>query len=66
MLNTYIIYKNLQQQIIKNHKNNIEIDVKQIKTTSFEITYDEKLMLIQKGRLAVRNLLPVLIKSFNL
>lgn len=45
-----IIYKNLQHSIIDKYKERvIKINTKHIKVTSFDITNDEKLMLIHRG-----------------
>ena len=51
----HIVYSNLQKRVIENNENVIKVDVKHINVTTFNITYDEKMMLVCKGQEAVRN-----------
>jgi predicted acylesterase/phospholipase RssA len=50
----HIVYSNLQEKISENYKNVIKVDVKHINVTSFNISNDDKLMLVNKGRQAVK------------
>lgn len=51
----HVVYSNLQKSISEKYINVIKVDVKHINVTSFNISDDEKLMLINKGRDSVRN-----------
>ena len=62
----HIIYSNLQKHTIENNENVIKVDVKHINVTSFDITHDEKMMLVCKGREAVKDKLNLIKLSLGI
>jgi len=61
----YIVYSTLQDKLNEEYINVIRIDTKHISVTSFNLTYDEKKMLIEKGRESVNTNKEKILKSLQ-